>query len=583
MAIKRMKLVGDFETTTTPDDVRVWASCLVDIETAEPVFIDNNINSMFEYLSNKNTVAYFHNLKFDGEFIISYLLNNGFKYSDKKESKTFNTLITDGGIFYSIEVIFEKKGKKYKKVKFLDSFKKLPFKVAVISKAFNIPDEKLEIDYEAPRPVGHVLTDDERQYIINDCVIVAKALKIQFEQNLTKMTNASDALSNFKNIVGLNQFDYLFPSFPVEMDADIRQSYKGGFTYLRPKFKDKRIKKGLTLDVNSLYPSVMYSEILPYGYPIFFEGKYEHDETFPLYICRIRVQFHIKDNHIPTIQMKNNYRFVPTEYLTSSEEEIVELTLTSVDLKLFLDHYHIDYIEYVCGWKFKGLAGIFKTYIDYWGHIKETSTGAIRQLAKLMLNSLYGKFATNPRSRQKIPYLDDNGVVKYTLTDEEFREPVYTAIAAFITAYARNKTIRSAQSVYKRFIYADTDSLHLKGYEIPNNLDIHPTRLGAWKNEGYFCDSKFIRPKTYLESVITYIEPSLYNYCKLLNTTFNITKTNEGIQSSYLKVTCAGMPDNVKEKVNYTNFKSGAIFDGKLVPRRYVGGVVLENSTFTIQ
>lgn len=576
-------MVGDFETTTDPEDVRVWASCLVDIETAKPLHISNNIDSFFDYLKNKNTVVYFHNLKFDGEFILSYLLKNGYKYSDKKENHTFNTLITDGGIFYSIEVIFEKKNKKYKKVKFYDSYKKLPFKVSVISKAFNIPDEKLEIDYQAYRAPDHELTEQERQYIINDCVIVAKALKIQFDKDLKKMTNASDAMNNFKTIIGLNQFDFLFPSFPVELDNEIRRAYKGGFTYLNPRYKNQRIKAGITLDVNSLYPSVMYYELLPYGYPIFFEGEYQYDKNFPLYIIRVRACFKLKKKHIPTVQLKNNFRFVPTEYLESSEGEIVEFTLTSVDLELMKDHYEFEFIEYVYGWKFKGMRGIFKKYIDFWGHIKETTTGAMRQLAKLMLNSLYGKFATNPRSKQKIPYLDESGVVKYTLSDDELRDPVYTAVGAFITAYARNKTIRSAQAVYDRFIYADTDSLHLKGFEIPDGLDVHPTRLGAWKNEGEFIDSLFIRAKTYLESVVIFIEPTLYNYCKLLNTTFDIDKTPDGIKSSKLKVTCAGMPDNVKEKVSYNNFKSGATFSGKLVPRRYNGGVVLIDTTFTIQ
>ena len=87
MAIKSYKLSCDFETTTDPLDVRVWASCAVDIETLETAFIGNSIDSFFEWLSDKNTVCYFHNLKFDGEFILSYLLTHGYKYSDSKLQK----------------------------------------------------------------------------------------------------------------------------------------------------------------------------------------------------------------------------------------------------------------------------------------------------------------------------------------------------------------------------------------------------------------------------------------------------------------------------------------------------------------
>lgn len=602
MSKKRVQYVGDFETTVDPSDVRVWASCLVNIDTLEIDFIGNDIESFFEFLKNKNSVVYFHNEKFDGEFILSYLLTNGYKYSESKESKTFSTLITDEGVFYSITVIFEKKNKKYKKVVFYDSLKKLPFKVSVISKAFDLPDEKLEIDYKAYRPKSHILTEQEKRYIVNDCRIVAAALKIQFSKGLTKMTNASDAMNNYKDIMK-GRFEEWFPVLPVLLDSDIRQAYKGGFTYLNPKFKNARVKEGITLDVNSLYPWAMYDSLLPYGYPMFFEGKYKPDPIYPLFIIHMKCCFKIKDNHIPTIQVKKTRRFVETEYLTESaivvngkkEDEPVELFLTSVDYQLFIDHYDIWDDTYINGWKFKGARGMFKDYIDYWMHIKETTTGALRQLAKLMLNSLYGRFALNPKAFQKVPYLDENGVVKYDIINDkksakkyglkepELRDPVYTVMACFITAYARNKTIRSAQSVYDRFIYCDTDSLHLTGYKVPDDLEIHSTKLGAWKHEGEFCDSLYIRAKTYIETMQEYKADTLKNYCQLLNKSFDIFRTDKGIQYKNMKVTCAGMPDNVKEQVTYENFHSGSTFDGKLIPRRYKGGIVLTETTFTIK
>ncbi len=580
---KTKKYMCDFETTTDINDCRVWAWCLVDIETAETVSIGNDIDTLFEFLQDKNSVVYFHNLKFDGEFILSWLTRNKYKYNDGKvkKEKTFDTLITDGGVFYSITVIFKVMNKRYHKVVFYDSLKKLPFKVATISKAFNLADEKLSIDYEAFRPVGHELTEEERQYIVNDCRIVAQALKIQFDKGLTKMTNASDALNHYKELTP--QFEKWFPEFPLEMDSDIRRAYKGGFTYLNPKYKNKRVKEGITLDVNSLYPSVMYEKMLPYGYPIFFEGKYEEDPHYPLYIVRIQCEFKLKKNHIPTIQLKNNRAFIETEYLTSSNGEIVEMTLTNVDLQLMLDHYDTPYIEYICGYKFKGAVGMFKDYIDYWGHIKETSTGAMRQLAKLQLNSCYGKFATNPKTRKKIPFKDADGVVRYELSEVEFRPPIYTAMGCFITAYAREKTIRSGQTVYDRFIYADTDSLHLEGYDIPEGLEIHPTRLGAWKHEGSFCDSVYIRAKTYMETMIEYESDTLANYCKRLNKGFEVWRVDDNIKYLNTIVTCAGMPENVKKGVTYDNFHTGSVFTGKLVPKRCVGGVVLVDRPFTIK
>lgn len=612
MAIKSVKVAADFETTVDMNDCRVWAACAVNIDTLETVHLSNSIDAFFEWLKDKNTVCYFHNLKFDGEFILSYLLRNGYRYSDSREPKTFDTLITDTGLWYSVTVIFDKLNKKYKKVTFYDSLKKLPFKVSTISKAFNLEDEKLEIDYKAYREPGHELTEEEKRYIVNDCRIVAAALKIQFSKGLTKMTNASDALNGYKEIIDKKNFDRLFPVFPVELDANIRRAYKGGFVYLNPKYTNARGLKGITLDVNSLYPSVMYECMLPYGYPIFFEGKPNPDETYNLFIVRVLARFKVKENHIPTIQLKNNNRFVQTEYITDSDvydekgilnADPVELVLTSVDLALFRDHYDIEEIEYLDGFKFKGKTGLFKDYIDYWGHIKATTTGAERQLAKLMLNSLYGRFATNPKASTKFSVIDGEGVVHHVDNNEknrelyrakdidadELRDPVYTAMGAFITAYARNKTIRAAQAVYDRFIYADTDSLHLIGYETPADIDVHESNLGAWKNEGYFSDSKYIRAKTYMETLGAPLGASLPIFAAWTNKR-NDMKLKEFCVYRWdyqtdleTKVTCAGMPDSVKAKVNYDNFHAGSTFTGKLVPRRCVGGVVLVDTTFTIK
>lgn len=389
MAIKRQKIVADFETTTDPDDVRVWAVCAVDIDTLETVYLSNSLDDFLDWLSTKNTDCYFHNLRFDISFVLDNILRKrGFRHDTTHEPGTFETLITDSGVFYSVTVYFSKENKKYRKVTFYDSLKKLPFPVAVIAKAFELEDQKLKIDYDEYRPIGHELTEEEKRYIVNDCRIVASALQIQFDEGLKKMTNASDAMGNFKKIITKDQFDYLFPVFPIDIDSFIRSAYKGGFVYLKPEHANRRGMHGITFDINSLYPSVMRYKMLPYGYPKYFEGEPEEDPKYPLFIVRIRCSFELKPNHIPTIQLKKNRWFVETEYLTSSEGRIVEMTLTNVDLDLFLEHYDVMNLEFDSGLYFKGVIGLFDEYIDYWMHIKETNKGAKRQLAKLMLNSL---------------------------------------------------------------------------------------------------------------------------------------------------------------------------------------------------
>ena len=41
----------------------------------------------------------------------------------------------------------------------------------------------------------------------------------------------------------------------------------------------------------------------------------------------------------------------------------------------------------------------------------------LRSLSKLMLNSLYGKFATSLENKVKVPYLNEEGVVEYKIEE----------------------------------------------------------------------------------------------------------------------------------------------------------------------
>ena len=119
--------------------------------------------------------------------------------------------------------------------------------------------------------------------------------------------------------------------------------------------------------------------------------------------------FEIKKNKIPTIQIKKTLTFLENEYLESSNNEIVCLVLTNVDLKLFLEQYNVYDLKYKCGWKFKAIKGMFKEYIDKWMKRKieasKSGNAAQRSMSKLQLNSLYGKFATKIKTKSKYPYL----------------------------------------------------------------------------------------------------------------------------------------------------------------------------------
>lgn len=537
-----------------------------------------DIDSFINYCSliNESSSFYFHNLKFDGEFIIHYLLTHGFAHVNEKKLgvNQFSTIISDLNVFYCIKVKF----KEEVIISFFDSLKLLNFSVEEVAKAFNLSIKKLEIDYKAKREKGHKITDEEKEYLKHDVMIMSLALEKMFEMKITRMTIASNAMNFFKDTISKKRFEEWFK--PPLYDKDLRQAYKGGFTYLNEIYRGKEVKEGIVLDVNSLYPSVMYYSPMPYGEGIYFGGKYVPDKLYNLYIQNITCQFRIKKDMIPTIQIKNNLSFVPTEYLSSSNGESINLTLTNVDLKLFLEHYDIYDVSYNWGWKYKSSTKIFKSYIDYWNELKVKATKEgnkpLRTIAKLMLNSLYGKFAASPEGRSKIPYLDNN-IVKYKLSELEERTAYYLPISIFITSWARDKTIRSAQAVYHRFIYADTDSLHLEGTDIPENLLISDTELGKWKIESTFKRGKYLRQKCYIEDAVTPVD-EIEKFKKENPECLHLVS-----KDSIINIVCAGMPKGCYKNVTWENFDYGSVFDGKLGVKHTDGGIVLVDTTFTIK
>lgn len=583
----RKKFSCDFETTTKLDDCRVWAYGHMEIGNPENYKFGTDLDEFMRWVENINADLYFHNLSFDGEFIINWLLKNNFKYDESGKEGTFKVTISGMGQWYMIDICYgyDKRNKKIHTTIY-DSLKKLPFTVKQIAIGFQLHIQKGGIDYHAPRPVGHILTPEEELYLKNDIEIIACALDAQFKQGLTKMTNGSDSLTGFKDSITKKVYDKMFPVLDKELDAELRAGYRGGFTWLNEKYYSSRVKKGIVFDVNSLYPSQMYYRNLPFGLPIEFEGKYEYDESHPLFVQVMELEFSIKDERIPTIQIKRNFLFKGNEYLKSSGGERVKMTVTNVDLELMEEHYELYEPVYIKGWKFKSQRGIFTNFIDKWMYIKTTEKGAKKQLAKLMLNSLYGKFASNPKVTGKLPYLKDDGSCGYKFpTDEdgnvidEFKDTVYTPMGMFITAYAREVTITTAQKCFDRIIYCDTDSIHLVGTEIPDAIKdvVDPDKLGQWKHEGTFKRAKFIRQKTYLEEY----EQDEKDYGFLMfRKKFN--NKNVKLKCPRPDIKCAGMPESIKNYVSYNNFEVGFSSWGKLSPRHVDGGIVLVDGPFTI-
>ena len=601
----------DFETTVyeNQEETSVWSSAMVELYT-ENVVVLHSIDETLEYWCRDDcdVVAYYHNLKFDGAFWVDWLLNHGFAFHKTKRGRMkdyqFDCVISDMGQWYTITI-----GYQDKQITLKDSLKLLPFTLKQVGQAFQTKHQKLEMEYENHFSIDEC-TQEELEYIKNDVLVLKEGLEFMFQEGHDKLTIGSCCLAEYRKLIGKSYYDDMFPRLDkIELDEQvygasnvdeyIRKSYHGGWCYVVPQKTNVIKGNGVTADVNSLYPSMMSSESgnrYPVGKPTFWKGDYIPSKALRdkiYYFITIRCSFRLKENYLPFIQIKGSAYYTSTECLTSSKPtfrgrkvdkiefadktitDIVELTLTQTDFELLKEHYYVEKLEILHGCYFYTDIGIFDVYIDKYRKIKQESKGAMRTLAKLFLNNLYGKMSSSTCSSYEVPVLED-GEVHYYLVEEYNKQSGYIACGSAITSYARNFTIRSAQANYygtnkRGFIYADTDSIHcdLKPNEI-KAITVHPTKFCCWKLESSWDKAIFVRQKTYIEHV-----------------------TQEDLEDvePYYNVKCAGMPSTCKGKVidrlnngeSMRIFKHGLVVDGKLLPRRIKGGVVLVDTTYEMR
>lgn len=641
--------MSDFETTVYKGQVNteVWASASVELFT-EDVHIFHGIEDQFNYFVslNDNIVVYYHNLKFDGGFWLSFLLVDlGFKQAYEsigneenqvqwlKErdmpNNSFKYSISDKGMWYTI--IIRTHGHF---IEIRDSLKLLPFSVKKIGESFGTKHKKLDMEYTGFRYAGCPITDDEKKYIANDVLVVKEALEIMFNQGHTELTIGSCCLQEYKRIIGKDDYETFFPDvYQIELDPTrhkevnagewIRHSYKGGWCYLVKGKENKKYYNGTTADVNSLYSSMMSSESgnrYPVGNPCFWYGNFIPDKALQdntYYFVRVKTRFYLKDGMLPFIQIKGSFLYKGTEALESSDvydfktgkyystyidtngkehDTRVELTLTMTDYELLKEHYELVDFEILDGCWFYTQIGIFDEYIQKYKKIKMENKGALRESAKLFLNNLYGKMASSKDSSFKIAYVKDDKSIGFLPVKENNKKAGYIPVGSAITSYARNFTIRAAQKNYygvneKGFIYADTDSIHcdLPAEQI-TGITVHDKDFCCWKLESCWDVGIFTRQKTYIEHI-----------------------THENcipVEKPFYNIKCAGMPQKCKnlfeismngyepnDSDNYTDeevqflskkreledFKVGLKVPGKLMPKRIRGGVLLVETNYEMR
>lgn len=556
-----MKYVLDFETRNE-EPATVWLWVALDMESEEKQ-IGFNIKTCFDWMNSleDHSSIYIHNLKFDGEFLKWCFLENNIEFVRNNKSLKkceATTVISNLNEFYQMTY----RNKKAKFIKLYDSYKQLPMRVEELPKAFGLEDSKGEIDYNKYRPINYIPTDNEIDYCVKDCKIVKDALNKFWSLTVHhKNTLSSASYEAFMNTLTPKEEATYFSDWKkyatIELDNEIRKSYRGGFCRVNPLYAGKILNNVYYYDVNSMYPYQMTDKRLPFGLPLHGFGQYKYDAKYPLYLQKIKVICEVKQNKAPTVLLNNGLAL--NQYLTTTKGEILELTLTNIDLKRFYKNYDIIKIEYIEYWKFMAKKGIPNKFILplYEGKLKYKKLGnkPAEQVCKLQMNSVSGKFGENPVRYNRIPVkIENNKIIYEEYTTDSRGKMKYLPFITFITSYSREYIFKLIDKIgYKNWVYSDTDSImSLISFE---DKYIDNTELGKFKLETCFEKLKVIGPKTYL------------------GTTQNHKKV----------VKVCGATEAIKA-VDFDDFNANMVIpNGRRMAKRVKGGIKIVDAPFTIK
>lgn len=623
---------GDFENTTVGKNIKttyVYGAGFMELNDTDVTIFDNIDDAMDYILSvpKKSCFLFYNGSRYDFHIIKYWLLTHNYVWgTDKNVRKRFTGIIGDNGTIYQLKV----QGK-HGVIEFRDPNLLVTGKLSKVGKDFGCVHHKLTgtIDYDKPRGVGYKMTQQEIDYLKADVFVLKeiwekmltmggitealtaggyafRQLQRHLYQDTYKYTDAQmDAKATTKYYKQDLQDCYraFFPQLPYKLDKKLRKAYRGGYCICWGD-SDVYTGHGVVLDFNSLYPYSMCSLVddhpMPYGIPKYFDDK-TYNGGVPncdCFIVHISTRFILKDGCLPFIQMKNSPFFVrENEYITEVSD-CIDLWLTSVDYRLFHDMYTV-IEEYVLeGYEFNSYSHFFDTFVAecYKGKANATSKSE-RTYYKILLNSSYGHTSQRCDRLKGYPELTDDGVATIKLDGEikqdangdwyieykdgkklsmddsrVFPSHTYIPLGAFITAYGRDKTIRSAVKVIDHLRYIDTDSLHLVDItldEVKQIFNIDGKSLGALDCESEFQRGSWVRQKTYIEE--------------------NVIESGVTLPEPHITVKACGLTDDGKdmllEKQNIFNiFTFNLTLDGaRLVKHQVEGGVALARVGFKIQ
>lgn len=471
-------------------------------------------------------VIYFHNLDYDAQNLLQHIVEQDF---DKPFSEVS---VLHNGSLYSLSFMYD--GCHFE---LRDSMKIYNQSLAKLGGNVDWPKKTEDatyrwIDLETEQDV----VQHELHYFKHDIAVLAAIMRNHMKKFPSKLrlTAAGYAEADLKATVkqddernNTKHYNALFEAkYSEEQEKYLRQAYFGGFVYANYKLVNKKLSRGLVGDVNSLYPSVM----LNHNYPNWktlkklseeeFKSINLHDyDTFAVITISIK-KLRLKHDGVPCFPKKSAFgmsREIMNERDLASDVAI----LTNFDLYWIEQNYEIDY-DYKGGVIARQhITRPFTTFILKHKEEKEAAVRAgnkvDKMIAKIHLNSTYGKFAQRKITTKTVLMRNSNGTIGFTEELDPNANPTAhnILIAVFITAFARDVLLSMIEILKHEtkatFWYCDTDSVHF-GYngdldlvkddeQIFKELNIpfDKSIFGKWKPEQHMTQARYLGSKRYWE------------------------------------------------------------------------------------
>jgi hypothetical protein len=556
---------------------KVWLAGFKNLETMKSTYfytLDDFMQSILARGDNQNTEYAFHNLKFDGSYMVPWLLTNDYTVSiGKPGPKEFSVLVDDRNAWYSITIQVTQR----RRVQIWDSLKLFPCALEYLPDVYSTPTHKIQEDasfYEAVRPAGYIPNEREMMYFENDLQVPAEALNkhIELYGLRFKKTQAGQAFYNFEQT--FKAWKFRFPALTVEQHETIKRGYWGGISHVPKDKAGKDFYKIGVFDINSSYPHKAAEKKLPYGNCLYEFGEGKHPDMSKFWVAEALVEFKLKPNCLPCVPYKSitegeiiEDKNIDHDKWLEDSHGIVRMTFSNIDYMAMHESY--DFTIYHWCWSMHWAWKIQKEIAKFVyknndikikysklakkekdKHVK-AEYNTKRNRAKIDNNAFYGKFGEEIIKKGKTPYLEDDDIIWRLDREDETSEGKrkFLPVAIAITAWGRLQLVQMANVLGEHFLYCDTDSIHyvLSGqYKIDQTIkdgifEVDAEKLGAWKLEGYMTRGRYLRAKCYME------------------------ETEEG----EIEATCAGLPAD-KHSGQFSKKRSCLTWDnfhlGHIVP-----------------